>query len=157
MGGVFAQSRHSANYYIVYPGNTPENHPPTEACMINSKQHGVQSSGPWGAEFRTLGLVATGGGYRRWGRGVRPNSGELSEGIGGTFGRPTLFNRATTKSYCVATTQKAHNFKRDWEEGRIQIGRRKPTVENALSERAPTAYLLFGLSVYNRASRKSCG
>ena len=29
---------HSANYYVVYPGNTPENHPPTEGCMINSKQ-----------------------------------------------------------------------------------------------------------------------
>ena len=31
------QRPHSANYYAVYPGNTPENHPPTEACMINSK------------------------------------------------------------------------------------------------------------------------
>ena len=30
---------HSANYYVVYPGNTPANHPPTEACMIHSKQH----------------------------------------------------------------------------------------------------------------------
>ena len=30
---------HSANYYVVHPGNTPENHPPTEACTINSKQH----------------------------------------------------------------------------------------------------------------------
>ena len=52
-GGVFAQRghsarAHSANYYGVYPGNTPENHPPTEACMINSKQHGVQNPGPWG-------------------------------------------------------------------------------------------------------------
>ena len=37
--GVFAQRQllRSANYYGVYPGNTPENHPPTEACMINSK------------------------------------------------------------------------------------------------------------------------
>ena len=35
--GVFAQRVHSANYYTVYPGNTPENHPPTEACMLNSK------------------------------------------------------------------------------------------------------------------------
>ena len=26
-------------YYVAYPVNTPENHPPTEACMINSKQH----------------------------------------------------------------------------------------------------------------------
>ena len=32
-------SAHSANYSVVYPGNTPENHPPTEACMIHSKQH----------------------------------------------------------------------------------------------------------------------
>ena len=42
-GGAFrtarAQCGHSANYYVVYPGNTPENHPPTEACMIHSKQH----------------------------------------------------------------------------------------------------------------------
>ena len=38
-GGVFAQCMHSTNYYIVYPGNTPENHPPTEACTIDSKQH----------------------------------------------------------------------------------------------------------------------
>ena len=38
-GGIFAQRGHSANYCIVYPGNTPENHPPTEACMIHSKQH----------------------------------------------------------------------------------------------------------------------
>ena len=34
-----AQHGYSANYYVVYPGNTPENHPPTAACMINSKQH----------------------------------------------------------------------------------------------------------------------
>ena len=38
-GGGFAQHTHSAKYYVVYPGNTPENHPPTEACMIHSKQH----------------------------------------------------------------------------------------------------------------------
>ena len=38
---------HSANYCVVYPGTTPENHPPTEACMVNSKQHGVQNSGHW--------------------------------------------------------------------------------------------------------------
>ena len=47
LGGVFAQRGHSANYCVAYPGNTPENHPPTEACMINSKQHGVRNSGPW--------------------------------------------------------------------------------------------------------------
>ena len=58
-GGVFARRTHStgtactqrqllANHYIVYPGNTPENHPPTEACMIHSKQHrgcGIQDPG----------------------------------------------------------------------------------------------------------------
>ena len=46
-GGAFEQRVHSANYYVVYPRNTPENHPPTEGCMINSKQHGVHNSGPW--------------------------------------------------------------------------------------------------------------
>ena len=54
-GGVFAQRRHSAgtapiiaNYYVVHPGNTPETHPPTEACMIHFKPaSGVQNSGPW--------------------------------------------------------------------------------------------------------------
>ena len=30
---------HSANQYVVYPGNTPANHPPTEVCTIHSKQH----------------------------------------------------------------------------------------------------------------------
>ena len=29
---------HGASYYVVYPRNTPENHRPTEACMIHSKQ-----------------------------------------------------------------------------------------------------------------------
>ena len=28
IGGVCAQRVHSANYYVVYPGNTPANHPP---------------------------------------------------------------------------------------------------------------------------------
>ena len=51
-GNVFAQRGHSANYYVVYPGNTPEHHPPTEACTINSKQHR-------GAELRTLGPMAS--------------------------------------------------------------------------------------------------
>ena len=46
-GGGFAQRRHSANYYVAFSGNTPENHPPTEACMVHSKQHGVHNSGPW--------------------------------------------------------------------------------------------------------------
>ena len=34
-GGVFAQRQ----LLRVYPGNTPANHPPTEGCMIHSKQH----------------------------------------------------------------------------------------------------------------------
>ena len=46
-GGVFAQRGHSADYYAVYPGSTPENHSPTEACMIHSKQHrGCRTLGP---------------------------------------------------------------------------------------------------------------
>ena len=32
-----AQRVHSASYYGVYPGNSPENLPPLEACMSNSK------------------------------------------------------------------------------------------------------------------------
>ena len=35
----WAQRGHSANYDVAYPGNTPANHPPTEARMIHSKQH----------------------------------------------------------------------------------------------------------------------
>ena len=39
------------------PGNTPENLPPTEACMINSKKKSlVYQQGLQGADFRTLGL-----------------------------------------------------------------------------------------------------
>ena len=36
-GGVFAQRAHSASYCGVYPGTSPENLPPLEACMSNSK------------------------------------------------------------------------------------------------------------------------
>ena len=32
-----AQRVHSASYYGVYPGNSPENLPPLEACVSNSK------------------------------------------------------------------------------------------------------------------------
>ena len=35
--GVLAQRAHIASYYGVYPGNSPENLPPLEACMSNSK------------------------------------------------------------------------------------------------------------------------
>ena len=31
-----AQRAHSANYYGDYPGNSPENDPPTESCTTNS-------------------------------------------------------------------------------------------------------------------------
>ena len=51
LGGVFAQRGHSANHYGVHPGNTPANHPPTEACMIHSKQHrgcGIEDPGTHG-------------------------------------------------------------------------------------------------------------
>ena len=34
-----AQRTHSANHDGVHPRNTPAHHPPTEACMIHSKQH----------------------------------------------------------------------------------------------------------------------
>ena len=55
-GGVFAHPGHSTGtapiMTLFIPGTTPENHPPTEACMIHSKQH-------WGAEIRTLGPVAS--------------------------------------------------------------------------------------------------
>ena len=43
------------NYYVAYPGNTPENHQPTEARMIKSKRHR-------GCRIQDLGPVATGGG-----------------------------------------------------------------------------------------------
>ena len=39
---------HSANYYVVYPRNTPESHPPTEGCMIHSEQH-------WGCRIQDRG------------------------------------------------------------------------------------------------------
>ena len=51
-----AQRGHSANYYGVYPGNIPENGPPTEACMIKFP---VYQQGLWGAEFRTQGPLAS--------------------------------------------------------------------------------------------------
>ena len=36
-----AQRAHSASYYGVYPGNSPENLPPLEACMSNSIAWGI--------------------------------------------------------------------------------------------------------------------
>ena len=48
-----ARRGHSANYYVVYPGNTPENHPPTERRMHDQ----FKTAG--GAELRTLAHVAS--------------------------------------------------------------------------------------------------
>ena len=49
-GTARAQRAHSANYYGDYPGNNPENHPPTESCTINSKlknfKHLMLAMGP---------------------------------------------------------------------------------------------------------------
>ena len=42
-GGAFSHSPGTAPV-VLFILNTPENHPPTEACTINSKQ---QNSGPW--------------------------------------------------------------------------------------------------------------
>ena len=78
--GRFRPAR-AQSQYIVYPGNTPENPPPTEACMIHSKQHAVQNSGPWdpwqashqknspwctsrGCRVQNSGPMATGGGQK---------------------------------------------------------------------------------------------
>ena len=47
LGGRFRTARAERQLFVVYPWNTPEGHPPTEACMTNSKQHVVQNSGPW--------------------------------------------------------------------------------------------------------------
>ena len=47
-------------------------------------------------------------------KGVRPNSGELSEGVGGTFGRLTMFNTATYQEPLDCNHSKAHNFRNEW-------------------------------------------
>ena len=52
----FSQRAHSANHYAVYPGNTPANHPPYRSV------HDPFNTASGGADFRTLGPVATGGG-----------------------------------------------------------------------------------------------
>ena len=44
IGGVFTQRTHGANYYGVYPGNTPENHPPTQSCMVNFRSRENETS-----------------------------------------------------------------------------------------------------------------
>ena len=47
--GAFSHSGGTAPIItLFYPGNTPENHPPTAACMIHSKQH-------WGCRIQDPG------------------------------------------------------------------------------------------------------
>ena len=47
-GGVFARRAHSANCYVVHPGNTAAKHPPYRGMHDPFKTaSGVQSSGPW--------------------------------------------------------------------------------------------------------------
>ena len=45
--------------------------------------------------------------------GQGANEGELLEGVGGTFGRLTLCNTATTHELLDCTRSKAHNLKED--------------------------------------------
>ena len=63
-----AQHGHNTNYYVVYPGNTPANHPPTKACMIHSKQHrgcSIQDPGTCGKhQTKTTNPGCTSRGYR---------------------------------------------------------------------------------------------
>ena len=47
------------------------------------------------------------------GGGFRPKYGELSEGVGGPFGRLTPFNAATSQQPLDCTPSKADAFKRD--------------------------------------------
>ena len=53
---------------------------------------------------------------------VKPNSGELRQSVGGTFGRLALFSTATSQEPRNCTHLKAHNFKKEWEGGMMQIG-----------------------------------
>ena len=53
--------------------------------------------------------TAGGGG---WG-GV--NQSELSEGVGGAFGRLNLFNTATDQELLDCDQSKAHDFQKEWE------------------------------------------
>ena len=74
--GVFTQCGHR-NYSVVYPGNTPENQPPTEACMIGSKQHRgcrIQDPGTRGkhqTKKKTPGVPAGAVGCRIQDSGIR--------------------------------------------------------------------------------------
>ena len=54
--------------------------------------------------------------------GVTLNEGELSESVGGTFGRLTLCNTATSQEQLDRNHSKAQNFKEEWEGKTMQIG-----------------------------------
>ena len=61
-GTTRAQRAPGTNSYAVYPRNTPENHPPIEACMIHSKRHGgcrIQDPGTRGKHHGTRGKHQT--------------------------------------------------------------------------------------------------
>ena len=89
-----------------------------------------------------------GGGLERGVEEVQPIEGELSESVGTTLGRQTLLNTATPQGLLDCNHSKAHNFKEEWEGERCKMVwsvYEKRTVENALSEREPTAYQILGL------------
>ena len=115
-GGGFAQRGHSANYHIVQPGNAPEHHPPTEACMIDSTQHRggrIQDPGICGKHQTKIRLkqkipgvpAGAGGcriqdpgthGYRWW------KTADFSHSTGTAHGAPPM---ASHSSFQVCTTE----------------------------------------------------
>ena len=52
---------------------------------------------------------------------MKPNRGGVREGIGGTFGRFTMFNTATYQSYWIATTQRHTTSERSGKEERCKL------------------------------------
>ena len=56
------------------------------------------------------------------GVGDGASQGEPSEGVGGTFGRSTLFHTATDHEPLDCTPSKAHNCREEGEGGMMQIG-----------------------------------
>ena len=52
---------------------------------------------------------------RGWGVGGGVNQSELSEGVGGAFGRLNLFNTATDQELLDCDQSKAHDFQKEWE------------------------------------------
>ena len=94
------------------------------------------------------------------GRRVQANSGERSEGVGGTFGRLTLFNTATHQKLLDPNHSKAHKFKEEREGEAMQ----SVCVKNALSKTHCQGKNLLHISVsacclyeQGTASREYCG